>query len=49
MQPVDIEFNILKYLKVKIMDKSTAISKFSNDDFYLDMVKFMKEIDNWEL
>lgn len=26
-----------------------AFTKFSNDDFYLDMVKFMKETDNWEL
>ena len=26
-----------------------AFAKFSNDDFYFDMVKFMKETDNWEL
>ena len=26
-----------------------AFAKYSNDDFSLDMVKFMKEIDNWEL
>ena len=26
-----------------------AFAKFSNDDFYIDMVKFMEEVNNWEI
>lgn len=45
-----VPFNGKFGVKGKCLPKDLiAFAKFSNDDFYLDMVKFMKDVDNWEL